>query len=135
MVIKVIINTPFGVYKETEASILTVTSSAGVRGILPNHMPLVLSLVIGKLELEENGVRNVYAIGKGLLYFADNVCRIMVEVIEAADDIDLERALKAQERALDRLKNTHTIDRKRAEIALKKAINRINVKNNIQTNK
>lgn len=131
MVFKVEISTSFGIYKETEASILTVTSSAGVRGILPNHMPLVLSLVIGRLEIEEQGVRNTYAIGSGLLYFEHNVCRIMVEAIEHADEIDLDRALKAQERALDRLKNTHTvdtIDKKRAELALKKAINRIQIK-------
>lgn len=130
MVIKIIIKTPFGLYKETEASIINVNSLDGVRGILPNHVPLVLSLVIGKLELEENQVRNIYAISNGLLYFSNNVCHIMVETIESQIEIDLERALASQKRALERLKNNHHIDRKRAEIALKKAVNRIEIKNN-----
>lgn len=131
MKIKAIIMTPNGVYKECECSIINVLSSDGQRGILPGHMPLVLSLIIGKIELEENDGRHIYATSGGMLYFKDNECRILVDTIESAGDIDLDRALEAKKRALERLKNRSDNDFKRASIALKKAINRIDVKEKI----
>ena len=49
----VIINTPHGLYKKTRASIVNVVSTDGQRGILPNHMPIVVSLAVGKMTIEE----------------------------------------------------------------------------------
>ena len=51
--INVRIVTPNGLYKETTASIVNVVSLDGERGILPNHMPIVVSLKISKMELAE----------------------------------------------------------------------------------
>ena len=41
--------TPHGVYKEMDATIINIESEAGQQGILPNHMPLVTSLKIGRM--------------------------------------------------------------------------------------
>ena len=57
----VIINTPHGLYKKTRASIVNVVSTDGQRGILPNHMPIVVSLAVGKMTIEERE-RETYAI-------------------------------------------------------------------------
>ncbi len=128
MNIKTIIMTPNGIYKECECSIINVCGSDGERGVLPNHMPLVLSLVIGKIELEETDGRHIYATSGGMLYFKDNKCKLLVDTIESQSDIDLDRALEAKKRALDCIKNGNSRDFKRASIALKKALNRIDIK-------
>ena len=124
--INVRIVTPNGLYKETIASIVNVVSLDGERGILPNHMPIVVSLKISKMELAEEK-REVYAIAGGMLYFKDNECTILTPAIENKEDIDLRRAEEAKERAEKRIHDPN-MDQNRAEVALRKAMNRISVK-------
>ena len=70
-----------------------------------------------------------YAVTGGLFYFRDNKAEIMVDAIENKDEIDVERAIAAKIRAEQRLQsNDKNVDQVRAEIALKKALNRLNVK-------
>lgn len=126
----VTINTPQGLYKQTKASIVNVVSPDGQRGILPNHMPIVVSLTVSKMTMDEEE-RETYAITGGVLYFRNNRCTILVPAIENVRDIDLERAEKAKERAEERLRriNDERIDMVRAQVALQRAINRISIKN------
>ena len=129
--IHVRIVTPKGCYKEFDTPILNVKTVDGERGILPNHMPIVTMLDIGKMVTEELNERNTYAVAGGLLYFRDNLAEILTDAIENQRDIDEGRAEAAKERALKRIeKNDEGIDLKRAEIALKKAVNRLNIKGN-----
>lgn len=130
--IKVKFVTPNGVYKEVETTILNVRSTDGERGILSNHMPIVLMLTVSKLETKENGEKKVYAIGGGMLYFENNVATILVDSIESKEEIDLSRAQAAKDRAEQRISgkvNDPNLDLKRAELALARALNRINVAN------
>ena len=125
----VTINTPQGLYKQTRASIVNVVSEDGQRGILPNHMPIVVSLAVGKMTMEEESGRETYAVSGGVLFFRNNQCTILTPAIENVKDIDVERAERAKERAEARLaaiEDEH-IDMMRAEIALKKAVNRLNI--------
>ena len=121
--------TPHGVYKEMETPIINIETDEGQRGILPNHMPLVTMLKIGKMETEEKGKRQEYAVAGGLFYFRENQAEILTDAIENKDEIDAERAARAKERAEQRLKSDNpNFDLQRARIALQKAINRMNVK-------
>ena len=130
----VTINTPQGLYKQTRASIVNVVSEDGQRGILPNHMPIVVSLAVGKMTMEEESGRETYAVSGGVLFFRNNQCTILTPAIENVKDIDVERAERAKERAEARLaaiEDEH-IDMMRAEIALKKAVNRLNIKHDMR---
>ena len=121
--------TPHGVYKEMETPIINIETDEGQRGILPNHMPLVTMLKIGKMQTEEKGKRQEYAVAGGLFYFRENQAEILTDAIENKDEIDAERAARAKERAEQRLKSDNpNFDLQRARIALQKAINRMNVK-------
>lgn len=121
--------TPEGVYKELDTPIINIRTIEGARGILSNHVPVVTMLDIGKMETEENGVRQIYAVAGGLFYFRDNVAEILTDAIENSMDIDEFRAKKAKERAERRLNSADpNVDIKRAELALQKAMNRLNVK-------
>ncbi len=121
--------TPHGVYKEMETPIINIETNDGQRGILPNHMPLVTMLKIGRMETEEQGTRQEYAVAGGLFYFRDNTAEILTDAIENKNEIDYERAEQAKERAEKRIaSNDPNYDLQRAQIALQKAINRMNVK-------
>ncbi|MEG0165602.1 ATP synthase F1 subunit epsilon [Anaerorhabdus sp.] len=120
--------TPFGKYKEMDTSILNVRNSIGEMGILPNRMPIVTMLEISKMSTIENGEREEYAIGGGLLYFKENEAMILVDSIENKKEIEKERASKAKQRAEKLLlKKDEGVDIKRAELALKRAMNRLDV--------
>ncbi len=122
------ITTPHGKYKEMDTEILNVRTTGGEMGILPNHMPIVTMLKIGKMSTIENGVRQEYAVAGGLLYFRNNLAEILTDAIEGKDDIDIERAVRARERAEKRLQSGDPkIDRARAEAALARALNRLSV--------
>lgn len=120
--------TPNGLYKEVESKTLSVLSTDGWRCILDNHMPIVLMLQISRLETVEDNKKVYYAIGGGMLYFENNLARVLVDSIEQQDEIDIDRANNSKQRAQGRLASKDSnIDLKRAEVSLKKAINRIDV--------
>ena len=126
--INVKIITPNGLYKEFETPFLNITSKDGERGILEHHVPVCFMLDIGKLETNENGIDNVYAINGGMFYFEKGNANILVDTIEFKDDIDVLRAEASRDRSLDRLeKRDSNLDLRRAEAALKRAMNRIKI--------
>jgi len=119
--------TPRGLYREFNTSILNVVSTEGQLGILRNHMPLVAILTISMLTTVEEDGRHRYAISGGTLYFKDNVATIMTDAVERSDEIDIERAQRAKQRAEERIKTVaEEQDLMRAQIALQRALNRIN---------
>lgn len=128
--LKVKIVTPIGLYGTFEASKIHVTTKAGECALLPNHMPLVAMLEISKLILTINDADEVFAISGGILHLHDNEVELLVNAIEGQEEIDFERAQRSAERAQLRLeKKDADTSIRRAEVALQRAINRINVKN------
>lgn len=126
--IHVKIVTPRGHYKELDASLINIVSTAGQLGILSNHMPLVTMLKISEMSLVTESGREYFAVSGGLFYFEDNKATILCDAIESKDEIDIERAVKAKERAEKRLAlKDENISLRRAEVALQRAINRIEV--------
>lgn len=124
--------TPQGVYKEMDVNIINIDTTEGQQGILPNHLPIVTMLKIGKITTDENGSRQEYAIAGGLFYFRDNKAEVLTDAIENKEEIDVDRAKRAKERAKQRIdSNNSNIDLQRAQIDLEKAINRLRVKGTI----
>ena len=125
--------TPEGIYKEMEANIINIDTTEGQQGILPNHLPIVTMLKIGRITTDENGTRQEYAVAGGLFYFRDNKAEILTDAIESKEEIDVQRAEEAKKRAEERIQsNNPNIDLERAQIALEKAMNRLSIKGTIE---
>lgn len=108
---------------------LNISTPQGQMGLLSHHMPLVTQLNISILTSVHEGSRQRYAIAGGVLFFQNNEATLMADAFESEGEIDLERAQRAKQRAEERLKSKDpNLDVKRAELALLKAINRINAK-------
>lgn len=120
--------TPLGLYKEGEVEAVHLCTVEGETTILPNHIPMVAMLKTCKCSLKEKGNYQDYAMAGGLMQFANNEMRILTDAIEGREEIDVERATRAKERAERRLQKVDSkTNVKRAEIALAKAINCIHV--------
>ena len=122
--------TPEGLAKELDTTILNVVSTVGQLGILSRHVPLVTPLAISRMITEESG-RREYAVAGGLLYFENDLATILTDAIESKEEIDLRRAEEAKQRAEARMEDPN-MDIRRAEVALKKAMNRISVKGDVK---
>lgn len=127
--IKVSVVTPDGPVYNGEAEIVNVKGQRGELGILPNHIPLVTPLTINPVRIQQSGKTELIAVHGGFVEVRPDQVTILAQAAELASDIDVDRARKAKERAEQRLseKQQENIDFVRAEFALKRAINRLNV--------
>ncbi|MFV0421501.1 F0F1 ATP synthase subunit epsilon [Oleidesulfovibrio sp.] len=101
----------------------------GEFGVLPNHIPFLSALAIGSLYYKANGKTHYAFVSGGFAEVSDNKVTILAESAERAEDIDIERARKAQERAKERLNvQRDKVDATRAEAALQRALARLRVR-------
>lgn len=111
-----------------EVDMILARASDGDIGILANHSPLMTPITISQLLIKKDGNQRYIAIGGGILEVSKEKTVLLADTAENADEIDIQRAEQAKERAKTRLeKKPDDIDVKRAEIALQKALTRIEV--------
>lgn len=127
--VKVSVVTPDGPVYNGEAEMVSVKGISGELGILPNHIPFVTPLTINPVRLEQDGQTNLIAVHGGFIEVRPDEVTILAEAAELPEEIDIERARKAKERAEERLRQAQQdkIDFVRAENALKRALNRLKV--------
>jgi F-type H+-transporting ATPase subunit epsilon len=104
----------------------------GVKGsfqVLKNHAPLLSVLDIGPVKIKENENSTKYfATGGGTVEVLDNNILVLADSLEALEEIDVERAQRAKERAMERLTyKTEDTDIERARTAFARAVNRLNL--------
>jgi F-type H+-transporting ATPase subunit epsilon len=123
--------TPSRAVYNNKAISITVPGTQGSFQVLYNHAPILSSLEIGKVKIEEEGGKKIdFATSGGTVEVLNNKVLLLVESFENNEEIDVERAKQAKERAEKRLKkdsDEENIDMLRAEIALKRAINRLKI--------
>jgi F-type H+-transporting ATPase subunit epsilon len=79
--------------------IVVLPGLEGVMGILPNHSPLLTVLGFGEVTVRNQGEEEYFAIGGGFAEVQPDRVIILADSAEHAEDIDIERALEARERA------------------------------------
>ena len=96
--------------------------SNGYIGVLPGHSPLLGEIGAGDLTYSAQGRRRHMAVAGGWAEVTAGHVRVLADSAEQADDIDVARAEKSRQRALDRLSNPPAdLDVARALNSLKKA--------------
>ncbi|MED4601478.1 F0F1 ATP synthase subunit epsilon [Paenibacillus validus] len=117
------------VYAE-EVNMIIVKGVEGELGILPNHIPLVTPLKIAPITVKKQGSKDeILAVNGGFMEVRKDKVVILAESAELPGQIDVDRAKAAKERAEKRLKDAkqENLDFKRAELALQRAVNRLDV--------
>ncbi len=127
--------TPEREFPEVRAAYVLLPAEEGYIGILPRHAPLMTSLQAGVLSYRtEDQTENddtdqdkqFFAISGGFAEVKDSRVLVLADTAEPADEINVERARQAMERAEQRLDESDTdIDAARARGALRRALARL----------
>lgn len=86
-----------------EATRVIARTPSGDIGIMPGHQPLLTVLESGPVTIRTTGASGegtvLAAVHGGFISFADNKLSLLAEIAELSDEIDVERAERALERA------------------------------------
>src|SRR5215213_4825913 len=87
------------VLREEGLDIVVAPGSEGQLGILPQHAPLMTMLEPGELLTRRGNEETLIAISGGFLEVRDDVVTILADTAEQSEEIDIERAQAARQRA------------------------------------
>lgn len=100
MPIKVEIVTPERLLMSRDADMVVLPGEAGQMGVMGGHAPLMTTLVTGEILLYENDEeQEALFVNGGIAEVRPDVVTILADVAERVDDIDIQRAEAARERA------------------------------------
>lgn len=120
---------PERVFYQGKASMIELTTSEGEVGIYKNHIPMTMLIVPGVVTITEADGKKKAAIHSGFMEILQDKITILAEIAEWPEEIDINRAKEAQIRAERRLKmKDPQVNLNRAEIALRKALVRLELK-------
>jgi len=107
---------------------IQIPGAEGYLGILPGHAPLFSELKIGELGYRKGASWSWLSVAWGFAEVLPDQVRVLAETAERAQEIDIERATRAKERAEKRLsQGGDEVDYNRALVALERAVVRIQV--------
>ena len=121
--------TPDRIFYKGEATMIEFNTAAGEIGVYRNHIPLTTVLAPGVVTIHKDGEDKVIAaVHSGFAEILPEKVTLLAETAEWPDEIDVERAQAAKARAEERLANkTEAIDVQRAELALRRALVRMDI--------
>lgn len=118
--------TPDEEFYAGEASMVELATTEGQIGVYAKHIPLTAIVAPGVLRIHEGSEVKKAALHAGFIEILPDEVKILAEVVEWPDEIDVKRAEEARIRAERRLKdNAAETDTIRAEMALKRALTRL----------
>ena len=129
--LKLEVVTPKGAVVSQEVDIVTAPGYGGEFGVLANHAPFLSTIKTGVLTFKTGVQEETLMVSGGFCEVSNNKLTFLVESAERGTDIDVDRAMRAKERAEKRLAEAQAqkerFDRTRAEAALQRALSRLKV--------
>lgn len=109
---------------EGDADMVVVPGSLGEMGILPGHAPLLSSLKLGVVKVKTGDTEEVFTVTGGFIEVQPDIVTILADAAENIDEIDVDRAEKAMERAnqlLEEYSSTDMENYMRVQAALRRS--------------
>jgi F-type H+-transporting ATPase subunit epsilon len=128
---KLDIVTPTKTVFSGEVQSFSAPGEAGGFQVLFDHAPFLSSITVGQVKvIDPAGSVSRYATSGGFVEVNENKVILLAETAERSDEIDVQRAEKAKDRAVERLQQKERIDEERARVALARAMNRLKIAGN-----
>lgn len=85
---------------QDDVTMVIAPGASGILGILPRHAPLMTVIVPGELVVKKEGQPDrFYAVGGGFMEVRPDKVLLLARSGEEAEEIDIERAREARQRA------------------------------------
>jgi F-type H+-transporting ATPase subunit epsilon len=106
---------------------VTLPGENGYLGVLPGHAPLLSEIRAGELEYAREGGHHYLSLSWGFAEVLPERVIVLAQTAERAEEIDVDRAQRAKQRADERLNrpNDPDLDMTRARAALARAMARL----------
>ncbi len=118
--------TPERIFFEAPVEMVEFNTTEGELGIYAGHVPLTVIISPGVLTITTSEGEKKAALHAGFAEILQDKVTILAELIEWPGEIDESRATAAEQRARERIAaRDDGVDLDRAEVALKRAIARI----------
>lgn len=118
---------------DEEVEKIFVKTVDGDLEILCNHASIIVSTIpCVTVIVDKDGNKIELATSKGVINMVNNELTFCLGSAELAEEIDLDRARDAKERAETRIKDSSDYDVDRAKLSLARAITRINFKEHLK---
>ncbi len=121
--------TPTGPVVSDDVDLVTAPGVGGEFGVLANHAPFLSTIKTGTLSFKKDKNTTYLMVSGGFSEVSNNKITFLVESADYGHEIDVDRALRARERAEKRLAQAQAqsekINRARAEAALQRALARL----------
>lgn len=107
-----------------DADIVILPGEMGEMGILEGHAPLLSSLKLGVIRVKQAGDEDIFTVTGGFVEVQPEIITVMADAAENVEEIDVDRAKKAMERAeklLDEYSETDTEEYMRIQAALRRS--------------
>ena len=125
---KLEIVTPDKKFYNDEVEMIVINTKRGKMGILKNHAPMLFAVTAGAIKIRKNDEDKKAFVSEGFMEVRDNVVTLMVDAAEWPEEIDINRALRAKERAEENLKRELAEKEYiKSKAALLRAVERIKV--------
>jgi F-type H+-transporting ATPase subunit epsilon len=119
--------TPERLLIREEVSEVQIPGGAGEIGARPDHAPLITQLGTGVMSYVAGGRRRQLSVSGGVVEILPDRIRVLADIAENADEIDVKRAEEALRRASERLAHPELgADMARALNSLRRAQARLN---------
>ncbi len=93
-----------------EAEMVVIPGAAGQMGILPHHAPVLTSLNYGIITVKTKSGEEHFTVAGGIAEVQPDQVTILADAAENVEEIDVDRALQARQRAEESIKSTSSTD-------------------------
>ncbi len=115
--------TPERIFYQGQVSMIEFNTTEGEIGVYKDHIPLTTVIAPGVVNLYDAEEPKKAVLHAGFAEVLGDKVTLLAEIAEWPDEIDLDRAKRAEDRAKERLaRREANLDIDRAELALRKAL-------------
>ena len=123
--------TPEKVVFDGEVVSLLVPGMEGYLGVLSNHAPLITALQPDRIEFQDDQDKiQIFSVSGGFVEVSGNRATLLADTAEHCEEIDIDRAQTALERALKSLQDKEKageVSAPEAKEAARRAANRVRI--------
>jgi F-type H+-transporting ATPase subunit epsilon len=121
--------TPTRMVVREEVEEVVAPGAEGYFGVLGGHLPFMSTLKSGELAYRKNGTWRYLAVSWGYAEVLPQRVIILAEAAERAEEIDVARAQRARDRAVERIGRwgDESVDVLRAQASFARALTRLEV--------